>query len=74
MYWCVQAAHVRKSSYVAKGHVYNPESHHGCTVHAGTQVQQVSYMQSPMHLSRKLDSRVYVKLSQDCVKGNPRVR
>lgn len=45
---CLQAAQVRKSSYVAqegegKGtyQAYHPETHHACTIHAGTTVQQV---------------------------------
>ncbi|DBA90734.1 TPA: hypothetical protein ACH3X1_003944 [Trebouxia sp. C0004] len=36
-----EAAHVRKSKYVPSSQEYHPESHHYCTVHAGTQVQQV---------------------------------
>ncbi|KAL0028992.1 hypothetical protein WJX77_010388 [Trebouxia sp. C0004] len=40
-----EAAQVRKSSFVAhsndKQHAYHPETHHSCTIHAGTVVQQV---------------------------------
>ena len=43
----LQAAQVRKSSFVPEGGVvktngYHPDTHHTCTVHAGTFVQQVS--------------------------------
>ena len=38
----LQAAHVRKSSYVVSRHGYHPESHHANTIHSGTYVQQVS--------------------------------
>lgn len=44
----MQAAQVRKSSYVAHEderegtNTYHPETHHSCTVHAGTHVQQAS--------------------------------
>lgn len=43
----LQAAQVRKSSFVPEGRVvktngYHPDTHHTCTVHAGTFVQQVS--------------------------------
>ena len=41
----IQAAQVRKSSFVAHneghGHAYHPETHHSHTIHAGTSVQQV---------------------------------
>ncbi len=38
----MQAKQVRKSGYVPDGTVdYDPDSHHGCTVYAGTKVQQV---------------------------------
>ena len=42
----VQAAQVRKSSFVSEGpslgrHGYHPTTHHASTVHAGTYVQQV---------------------------------
>ena len=41
----MQAAQVRKSSFVARSsdtqHAYYPETHHSCTIHAGTVVQQV---------------------------------
>ncbi|KAA6417980.1 MAG: hypothetical protein FRX49_12062 [Trebouxia sp. A1-2] len=36
-----EAAHVRKSTYVPSSQEYHPDSHHYCTVHAGTHVQQV---------------------------------
>ena len=44
---CLQAAQVRKSSFVCEGpslgrHGYHPTTHHASTVHAGTYVQQVS--------------------------------
>ncbi len=42
----LQAAQVRKSSFVTheeeKSGAYHPETHHSCTVHAGTFVQQAS--------------------------------
>lgn len=43
----LQAAQVRKSSFmpaagVVRAHSYHPETHHYCTVHAGTFVKQVS--------------------------------
>lgn len=42
----LQAAQVRKSSFVpaagvVRAHIYHPDTHHFCTVHAGTYVQQV---------------------------------
>ena len=38
----MQAAQVRKSSYVADPGVdYDPDSYHACTIHAGTIVMQV---------------------------------
>lgn len=46
----LQAAQVRKSSFVShandsKGeHAYHPETHQSCTVHAGTVVQQVVHV------------------------------
>ena len=43
----VQAAQVRKSSFAAHGNnskaAYHPETHHSCTIHAGTVIQQVQY-------------------------------
>jgi len=46
----VQAAQVRKSSFVTheeeKRGAYHPETHHSCTIHAGTSVQQASYTSS----------------------------
>ena len=46
----LQAAQVRKSSFmpaagVARAHSYHPDTHHYCTVHAGTFVKQVSLAQ-----------------------------
>ena len=42
----MQAAQVRKSSFVDSGSdkkaAYHPETHHSCTVHAGTVILQVS--------------------------------
>ena len=44
----MQAAQVRKSSFVAhvsgKKVAYHPETHHSCTIHAGTVIQQVSQL------------------------------
>ena len=41
----MQAAQVRKSSFVAHGEdskrAYHPETHHSSSIHAGTSVQQV---------------------------------
>jgi len=34
---------VRKATYVPSSQEYHPESHHYCTVHAGTYVQQVRH-------------------------------
>lgn len=47
----LQATQVRKSSYglgSAQGPAggYHPETHHGCTIHAGTFVQQVFLSQA----------------------------
>ncbi|KAL0046765.1 hypothetical protein WJX82_009387 [Trebouxia sp. C0006] len=42
-----EAAHVRKSTYVPSSQEYHPESHHYCTVHAGTHVQQVWNEEDP---------------------------
>ena len=43
---CLQAAQVRKCSYVAGQEAHNcsyhPDTHHACTVYAGTTVYQVS--------------------------------
>ena len=43
----LQAAQVRKCSYVAQEKAiqrsYHPETHHACTIHAGTTVQQACY-------------------------------
>lgn len=39
----LQAAQVRKSSYVADpGVQYDPDKYHACTMYAGTVIQQVS--------------------------------
>ena len=50
----LQAAQVRKSSFVpaagvVRAHSYHPETHHFCTVHAGTFVKQVSLAPSQLH-------------------------
>ena len=43
----VQAVQVRKSGFVERDmdgkHSYHPETHHSCTVYAGTVVQQVRF-------------------------------
>ena len=49
----VQAAQVRKTSFAppeeadkAKASMYSPDTHHFCTIHAGTVVQQACFKSS----------------------------
>ena len=66
-YCVVQAAQVRKSSYVSDpGVQYDPDSYHTCTVYAGTIVQQVSTY--PKSCSKKGDlwSLISLQCLQHC--------